>query len=77
MQDKVDDIRGDYTATQTALNALTQLVASVKGSGLKVRVDPKALADAPAEARQKMHLTFHTQVQRNVKVGDEDVAVGG
>jgi hypothetical protein len=77
VQDKVQKIVDDDKATLAALNALVQLIARIKGSGLKVRVDPKALADAPVEARQKLHLSFHTQLQQNVKVGDQDIAIGG
>lgn len=77
IQKKVAAIQADYNAVLAALNALVRLVASIKGSGLLVRVDPKAVGDAPVEARQKIHLAFHTQVRQNVKVGDEEVAING
>jgi chromosome segregation ATPase len=77
VKDQVTKIVDDYRKTLAALNALVQQVSRVKGSGLKVRVDPAALNAAPVEARQKLHLSFHTQLQQNVKVGDQDIAIGG
>ncbi|HEY6972245.1 MAG TPA: hypothetical protein VJA94_23740 [Candidatus Angelobacter sp.] len=68
-------IRDDYVKTLDALNALVRLVADIKGSGLQVRVDPKALTEVPPEARQKLHLTFHGQTQEKVKIGEKDVDV--
>ncbi len=71
----VSDIQADYLNTLDALNALVRKVNSIRGSGLQVLVDPKALADAPPEARHKLHLTFHGQSQEKVKVGEKDMDI--
>ncbi|HLJ27595.1 MAG TPA: hypothetical protein VKY85_12865 [Candidatus Angelobacter sp.] len=73
----VSDIQADYLATLDALNALVRLISDIRGSGLQVLVDPKGLADAPAEARHRLHLTFHGQSQEKVKVGETDMDVTG
>lgn len=67
----VGNIVKDYEAALTALNALLQLVADIRGAGLKVRIDREAVA-APVEARQKIHLTFHGVTQETVRVRQED-----
>ena len=41
-------------------------------SDVKVLVDPEVLAETPAEARQKIHLTFHGQSHEKVKIGDRE-----
>ena len=64
----VSDIRNDYDATLAALNALLQLMAEIRGSGLKVRIDREAVAAAPVEARQKINFTFHGLTQETVKI---------
>lgn len=74
-QDKVGEIYDDYQQLRKNLGLLATLVADSKGEGIRVRMDPEAISEAPEAARQKLRLTFRSESRENVQLEGQSVDI--
>lgn len=72
---KVDGIRADFIQTDRSIAKLAELSAARAAGGIRVKVDPESISNAPPGALQSLHLTFRSQSQERVNVEGEGVEI--
>ena len=72
---KVDAIELDFLRTDRALARIAELAAARAASGIRVKVDPESIKEAPPGALQSLHLTFRSQSQERINVEGEELDI--